>query len=111
MGEKGAKLTGVSTAVAEQLIDALEPLGEITTKKMFGGHGIFGDGVMFVIVDAAGRSFYRVDDTSRDKYETAGSYNHGRMPYQSIPESVLADSDELIAWGREALDVARSHRK
>ena len=111
MGEKGAKLTGASAAAAEQLVDALEPLGEITTKKMFGGHGIFGDGVMFVIVDSAGQPFFRVDDTTREKYESAGSESHGRMPYHSIPESVIADSGDLIAWGREALDVARSHRK
>lgn len=111
MGEKGAKLTEDSTHNAEVLVEAFAPLGDVRSKKMFGGHGIFGDDVMFSIVDSAGRAFLRVDDSTRDKYEGAGSEAHGRMPYQSIPESVLADGDELTAWGREALEVAKANKK
>lgn len=111
MGEKGAKLTEDSTANAAVLVDAFGPLGEVRSKKMFGGHGIFGDDVMFGIVDSAGRAFLRVDDTTRPQYEAAGSEAHGRMPYQSIPDSVVADDDVLVAWGREALAVAKAAKK
>ena len=111
MGEKGAKHTVDSAAAAEDIAERLEPLGTVTTKKMFGGNGIFCEDVMFTIVDSAGRSYFRVDDTTRDKYESAGSQAHGRMPYQSIPEAVMADDDALVSWGREALDVARTHKK
>lgn len=111
MGEKGAKHTADSAAMARVLVEALEPLGEVTIKKMFGGNGIFCDGVMFTIVDSQGTPFFRVDDSTRSRYEEAGSDSHGRMPYQSIPEAVLNDDDQLLQWGRAALEVARLAKK
>lgn len=111
MGEKGARHTAVAAVAAEILAEKLEPLGEVSTKKMFGGNGIFCDGVMFTIIDSAGTGFFRVDDSTRTTYERAGSVAHGRMPYQSIPEPVLADDEALLSWGREALAVAKAHKK
>lgn len=111
MGKKGSKLTEESVVTAEYLVDSFEPLGEITSKKMFGGHGIFGDGVMFAIVDSAGRSFLRVDDTTREAYESAGSDAHGRMPYQSIPDSIAENDAQLLEWAGQALTVAKANKK
>ncbi|MCK5429463.1 MAG: TfoX/Sxy family protein, partial [Anaerolineales bacterium] len=53
MGKQGDKLTNSSTQAAEDLQRRLSALGEITTKKMFGGYGIFESGKMFALVDSA----------------------------------------------------------
>lgn len=111
MGDKGAKLTGDATAAAEMLVDVLQPLGDVASKKMFGGYGIFGDGVMFALVDSGGTAFLRVDDGTLARYQAADSEKHGRMPYQSIPPAVLADEARLVEWADEALAVARAHKK
>ncbi len=55
MGKKGDKLTQAATGlIATRLVDDLASLGDVTTKKMFGGHGIFESGVMFILIDSEG---------------------------------------------------------
>ena len=56
MGEEGAQLTGAAVEVAEVLVDDLAAITDLSSKRMFGGVGIFADGTMFTIVDGAARS-------------------------------------------------------
>jgi DNA transformation protein len=77
--------------MAERLLDELTPLGDVTTKKMFGGYGVFEDAVMFALVDSSGGAFLRADETTAARFEEAGSEAHGRMPYWRIPHAVLDD--------------------
>ena len=111
MGTKGDKQTAASATTAEALVEALQPLGEVTTKKMFGGHGIFAAGTMFALVDSSGRAFLRAGDANRAALEAAGAEQHGRMPYLSLPDTVRADSEALLAWAGDALAVARAAKK
>jgi DNA transformation protein len=111
MGEKGARLTGDATEAAERLVDALGSLGDLTSKKMFGGYGIFGDGVMFALVDSSGVPHLRTDESTTTQFEDTGSAKHSRMPYWSIPEAIYGDEDNLIAWATEALKVAQAAKK
>lgn len=110
MGQKGAKESPAAAGTAQELVDELQPLGAVRSKRMFGGYGIFAEDVMFALVDTEGRPFLRVDDDTRPRYEQDGAQAHGRMPYWSIPPSVRGDGELLVAWAREALDVARSAR-
>ena len=106
MGEKGARQTAAGAKAAEGLVDDLQALGDVTAKKMFGGHGIFLDGTMFALVDSAGGTFLRGDDTTAGDFEAAGGARHGRMPYWRIPSAVAGDPDSLVVWARRALDIA-----
>lgn len=108
MGQQGAKLTAAATEQAEALAEMLVELGDVETRKMFGGYGIFESGVMFAIVDPGGARCLRVSEASVARYEQAGSEKHGRMPYWVIPDAVLADHDTLIEWATEALEIARA---
>ena len=96
--------------VAEELVDAFRPLGEVSDRRMFGGHGIFESGIMFAAVDSKGVAYLRVDEATREAYEHAGSHGFARMPYMSIPRDVLEDEALLLDRGREALEVARAAR-
>ena len=111
MGEKGAKQTAAGADMAERLIEELVPLGHVTAKKMFGGFGIFENGVMFVLVDSAGIAHLRADATTSDRFAAADSERHGRMPYWQIPETVLEDPAQLLEWATTARDVARAAKK
>ena len=77
MGKKGDKLINSSTQAAEDLQRRLSTLGEITTKKMFGGYGIFESGKMFALVDSAGGVYLKADDTNRGRFEEVGSKIRG----------------------------------
>lgn len=111
MGTKGNKLTPEATATAERLVDGLAPLGDVSSKNMFGGYGVYESGVMFALVDSTGRAHLRVDQTTQPDFENAGSTKHSRMPYWSIPEPVLGQPRELLQWASRALDTARAARK
>ena len=50
-GCKGAKLTGETTEAAAAAVERLLPLGDVTSKRMFGGYGIFIEAKMFGLID------------------------------------------------------------
>jgi len=110
MGKKGDKDTGAAAASAERLVPLLEKAGDVTSKKMFGGVGLFETGTMFGIIDSAGDIFFRAGDDVAH-FEAAGSGRHGKMPYFSVPDSVLDDSSELLAWAQTAIDASRAAKK
>lgn len=103
MGTKGSKLSQASVQTAELLKGKLDVIGGIIIKKMFGGHGIFHDGKMFGIVDSKGHGYLKVTDLNKADLEEKGSQQHGKMPYFSIPDTVLNDDENLVAWARKAL--------
>ncbi|NNE68531.1 MAG: TfoX/Sxy family protein [Pyrinomonadaceae bacterium] len=103
MGRKGDKHTSEVQAAADSLVASISSLGDVTSKKMFGGHGIFHEGTMFGIIDSSGKAFFKSNEFLIDRFEAAGSEKHGRMPYFSIPESVLNNQSELIEWANTAI--------
>ena len=107
MGVTGARLSRAAEATARWAEEELAALGPVSARKMFGGFGIFLDGVMFAIVDPDGDLFYRTDERTGPSYVAGGSAQHPRMPYWSVPNDVLADPDVLPAWGKEAFRLAR----
>ena len=95
--------------VAEQL----EPLGPVYTRNMFGGAGVYLDGLMFGLI--AGETLYfKVDDRNRADYESEGlgpftvrtaRGGTGSFTYYEVPERLYDDPDELVEWARKALDA------
>ncbi len=104
------RIAGTPTEVAELLSEEWTPLGNVTSKSMFGGVGIFCDGVMFTIIDTQGAVFLRSDETTDAIFEAAGSHKHG-MPYWLVPDGVLSDPAELLSWARRAVAVANANKK
>jgi DNA transformation protein len=81
---------------------------------MFGGVGLYADDVFFGIV-AADELFFKVDDTNRREYETAGSGPFKpypdramTMPYYRVPLVVLEDAAMLGEWAVHAVAVAQA---
>ncbi len=105
MGIKGDKETSGSATMADLLLDKLSAIGNVTSKKMFGGHGIFHDGKMFGIVDSKGNAFLKVGDSNRSDFEAGGAIAHGKMPYMSIPDEVLEDDNKLIDWSQKSIQL------
>src|SRR2546423_350025 len=105
----------VSEEYLDYTVDQLGCIGEIVAKKMFGGVGLYHDGLFFGLI-ASDVLYFKVDDENRSHYETAGSrafqpYGDGSssMNYFEVPVDVLEDVDKLKAWATAA--VAAAERK
>lgn len=107
----------MSRQFADHVCDMLSPLGPVTARSMFGGHGIYLDGLMFALI-AWDTLFLKADDGNRSMFEEAGSGPFKPwddkpmvMPYWEVPADVLEDGAELCRWGRAAFDAALRTRK
>jgi len=110
-GCRGARLTGEATETgtdaAEEAIDRLDELGDVSAKKMFGGYGVFIDAKMFALIDSSGAVYFKCDSTNQDRYLEVGAAKHGKMPYREVPQDVWDDDDAVIEWAQLSADIAR----
>lgn len=111
MGKKDKNLTDAASLAVEDFIRRVDSLGNVTSKKMFGGYGIFESGKMFALVNAAGFVFLKVGDANRAQFEMEGSHAHGKMPYYRIPDGVMADEDRLHLWTKESIQLSKDAGK
>jgi len=106
----------VSPGYKSFVVEQLEHFAAITSKSMFGGVGIYADGVFFAVLDDD-RIYFKVDDTNRPDFEAEGTgpfrpYNDERtMNYYEVPVDVLEDVDRLKEWAAKAVDVALRSKK
>ena len=97
----------------EEVLDRLSALGEITSRPMFGGVGLYWRGVIFGIV-FQDRLYLKIDDRSRDDYLARGmgplrpNERQTLKSYYEVPPDVLADPEALLSWAREAIRAAQS---
>ncbi len=91
----------------EDVMQMLTPLGDVTGRSMFGGYGVFESGRMFALISGA-TLYFKVDDTSRARYEDASSAQFNPMPYWEVPADVLESEPELEEWAREAITIAHA---
>lgn len=100
MGQKGDKHTNEAALSVEVFVEKLSMIKGITSKKMFGGHGIFCDDKMFGIVDSKGNYYLKVDNELEKEYVVHGAQKHGKMPYYQL----LSDMD-LITWAKKSIEI------
>lgn len=99
----------------DYVMEKLSPLGQIKSRAMFGGYGIFHEGVMFALI-ADDNLYFKVNESNRDDYRKAGSqpFPHG-ISYWEVPAEVLEDDSELHEWAKSSLaiahDLARKKRR
>ena len=97
--------------------EVLQAVGPVEVRAMFGGHGVFLDGVMFGLI-ADEVLYLKVDDGNRGRFEEAGLepfvYASGGRPttmsYHRAPD-VLEDWNALSPWVAGALDAARRAKR
>ena len=107
----------VSKEFLDFVTDQLSSVGSILTKGMFGGVGLYADGIFFALI-ANDILYQKVDDTNRQDYESAGMDAFRPYPdktrsmqYFEVPVDVLEDQQELHAWARKSIAVALHAKK
>lgn len=97
------------------LEEMLAPLGPVLIKRMFGGGGLFLDGLMFGLI-ADGSLYLKADEGTSPRFAAEGmrpftyqkkSGQTTIMSYWQAPERLLDEADELVEWARLAVIVAQ----
>jgi DNA transformation protein len=107
----------VSDDYRDFVLEQLAPAGRVTSRDMFGGVGLYLDGVFFALIDDDSL-YFKTDDSNRPRFQNAGSRPFCPYPdrpdlqmgYWEVPADVLEDADALAVWAREALEVALKAR-
>ena len=97
----------------DHLGEVFEQFGEIKTRKMFGGHGIYHDGVMFALV-ADDILYLKADDSIAPYFESEGlpqfEYDKGdkivKMSYYRAPDDIYDEPAQALLWARRSFEVA-----
>lgn len=96
------------------LAELFAPLRGVSLRRMFGGIGIFREGIMFGLV-ADEVLYFRADETTSKAFADEGqgpwSYEarSGKamvMPYWRVPERLFDEPDEFAIWARQAFNSA-----
>ena len=83
----------------------------MTAKPMFGGVGLYAQGLFFALI-AEDRLYFKVDDSTRPDFERLGMEpfrpfgEEKAMGYYEVPADVLEDAAQLEPWMRKAIEVA-----
>lgn len=93
---------------AKFIVEKLSGVGEVSSRAMFGGYGIFHEGLMFALI-SEGVLYFKVDDSNREIYEKAGSHKfpHG-ISYWEVPAEVFEDTARLYEWANVSVAIAKA---
>ena len=104
----------VSNGFLAYVLEQLRLLEPVTPRRMFGGVGLYADGLFFALIHND-TLYFKVDDSNRAAYQQRGSTpfapyaNRPRvsMNYFDVPVEVLDDPEDLHRWAKQSVAVAR----
>ena len=97
------------------LLELLAPFGNVTARAMFGGHGVYKDGLIFGVV--FDDTFYlKVDDGNRGQFDARGlepfvyeSKSKGKqvsLGYCQCPGDALESAALMLDWAKSGYAAA-----
>ncbi len=101
------------------VLDLLSELEKVTYRAMFGGYGIYLNGIIFAII-ADDELYFKVDQTSIDMYKKYNSEpfsyttKNGKkavMSYWQVPCSVLEDDKTILEYAKAAYNASINSKR
>ena len=100
------------------LIGPLHYVEGITSRPMFGGFGIYKDGIFFALIDSD-QLYFKADESTEKDYKDLGSQQFtyemkgksNTMDYWSVPEEIMSDPDGSRTWALKAFEVAKKAKE
>jgi DNA transformation protein len=96
---------------SDAIRDLFAGLGPVEIRRLFGGKGIYFDGVI-IAVELRGELMLKGDAVLAPELEAAGAkrwtYTHRRggkpvsMPYWTVPDGAVDDPDQMAIWARKS---------
>lgn len=103
----------------DDLRDLFSSFGPVNVRRMFGGQGVFADGMMFALV-ASGVVYLKADDLTVPRFVQEGSEpftytaksKHVSLSYWRLPERLYDEPESFAEFARGAFQAAqRAARK
>lgn len=103
----------MSREYLDYLHDLFSAFAPITTRAMFGGYGVYRDGVIVgIVIDDV--LYLKVDDATRAVFEAAGCVPFmyeakGKsipMSYWNLPDEALDSTQDFRPWAQRAWEAA-----
>jgi DNA transformation protein len=97
----------------DYVLELLGPFGSVGARRMFGGHGMYLDGLMFALV--SGDALYlKADDMNRIEFQQAGceAFSYTRndrratLNFFRAPEEAMDSAELMLPWARSAYAAA-----
>ena len=103
----------VSREYLDYVHDQLSGLGGVSSRRMFGGAGLYCDEFFFALIDDD-TLYLRVNDDNRADYTARGMGQFRpyadrpelSMSYYETPADVLEDPAQLVSWARRSVAAA-----
>jgi DNA transformation protein len=103
----------MSNDFVDYVMELLGPFGTIGARRMFGGHGVYLDGLMFAIV-SEDTLYLKADEMNRIEFEQAGCeiFGYARkgrratLGFFRAPEDAMESPELMLPWARTAYAAA-----
>jgi DNA transformation protein len=96
------------------VVETMRAFGPVEAKAMFGGWGLYHQGVFFALI-AEDALYLKTDDENRAEFEALGlepfvyamkDRESITMSYRQAPEDALESPDAMVPWARSAYGAA-----
>ena len=103
----------MSDEFVEYVMELFGPFGTVAARRMFGGYGVYLDGLMFAIV--SGETLYlKADELNRIEFEQAGCEIFGyvrkgkraALNFFRAPADAMESPELMLPWARTAYAAA-----
>ena len=103
----------MSDDFVDYVMELLGPFGTVGARRMFGGHGVYLDGLMFAIV-SEDTLYLKADELNRIEFEQAGCeiFGYARkgkratLGFFRAPEDAMESPELMLPWARTAYAAA-----
>lgn len=108
----------MSTEFASYLHEVFASFGNIQIKRMFGGFGVYHQGLMFALI-ADDILYLKANEDSKQAFEQRGLtpfelHRHDKiikMSYYQAPEEIFDDFEQAAIWANLAYHAALQAKK
>lgn len=97
----------------DYVVELMAGWAEVSARKMFGGYGLYREGLMFALI-VDDELFFKTDTSNVGQYERVGSHpfvyvsqsRNVQLSYWSAPADSLDSSAEMSGWCQSAYGAA-----
>jgi DNA transformation protein len=95
------------------VLEQLAALSSVSSNRMFGGVGLYSDGLFFGLIDDD-TLYFKTSPENIDQYRSRNMPKFMPFPdktgavmgYHQVPADVIEDPETLVAWARQSVAVA-----
>jgi len=103
----------MSDDFVDYVLELFGPFGTVAAHRMFGGHGVYLDGLMFAII-SEDSLYLKADEMNRIEFEQAGCEIFGytrkgkraTLNFFRAPEDAMESPELMLPWARSAYAAA-----